>query len=89
MGPLKLDAAGVFAEAQKFQKKLTAGMKVLGTLDDVQFGVTPKDEIYREDKLVVYRFRGDRKPTTGPTWSICRKTNRWCATCSPRVKTFT
>ncbi|TAH45843.1 MAG: class III poly(R)-hydroxyalkanoic acid synthase subunit PhaC [Gammaproteobacteria bacterium] len=77
MGPLKLDAAGVFAEAQKFQKKLTAGMKVLGTLDDVQFGVTPKEEIYREDKLVVYRFRGDRKPTAKtPTLIVYALVNR-------------
>ena len=77
MGPLKLDAAGVFAEAQKFQKKLTAGMKVLGTLDDVQFGVTPKEEVYREDKLVVYRFRGDRKPTAKtPTLIVYALVNR-------------
>ena len=77
MGPLKLDAAGVFAEAQKFQKKLTAGMKVLGTLDDVQFGVTPKEEVYREDKLVVYRFRGVRKPTAkAPTLIVYALVNR-------------
>ena len=60
MGPLKLEPSRLYEEAMRFQKKMTAGSAVLRNLDDVDFGVTPKDEIYREDKMVVYRFRGSQ-----------------------------
>ena len=63
MGPLNIAASELFEEAVRFQRKMSRGAEVLRTLDDVDFGVTPKDEVYREDKLVVYRFRGEKKPT--------------------------
>jgi polyhydroxyalkanoate synthase len=53
-----------YDEALKFQKKLSAGLPVLRNLDDVEFGVTPKEAIYRDDKLVVYRLRGEKAPTS-------------------------
>ncbi len=40
-----------------------AALQTLRTVDDVHFGVTDKEEIYREDKVVVYRFKGDKPPT--------------------------
>ena len=49
MGPLNIEPFKLFEEAQKFQRKMTAGMQVLGKLDDVEFGVTAKEEVYRED----------------------------------------
>jgi polyhydroxyalkanoate synthase len=63
MGPIRIEAGKILDEALKFQGKLAAGMQVLRNLDDVDFGVTPKEEVYREDKLVVYRFKGANKPT--------------------------
>jgi len=36
---------------------------VLRSLDDVDYGATAKEEVYREDKLVLYRFKGEKKPT--------------------------
>jgi len=77
MGPLNLEPAKVYEEVQKFQKKLTAGMQVLRNLDDVDFGATRKEEIYREDKVVVYRFRGEKAPTAStPTLIVYALVNR-------------
>jgi len=50
-------------EALKFNKKLADGVQTLADLDDVHYGVTPKQEVYREDKVVLYRFMGEKKPT--------------------------
>ena len=77
MGPIRIEPAKLFDEAARFQKKLVAGMSVLRQVDDVDFGVTAKDEVYREDKLVVYRFRGDRAPTAKtPTLIVYALVNR-------------
>jgi polyhydroxyalkanoate synthase len=77
MGPLNIEPFKLFEEAQKFQKKVSSGMQVLRTLDEVDFGCTEKEEVYREDKLVVYRFRGEREPTAKtPTLIVYALVNR-------------
>ena len=77
MGPVRIEPAKLVDEAIRFQKKLAAGAEVLRKLDDVEFGCTPKEEVYREDKLVVYRFRGDREPTARvPTLIVYALVNR-------------
>ncbi len=64
MDPIRIDPQRAIDEATKFNQKLAAGLKTLRTLDDVDFGVTDREEIYREDKLVLYRFKGENKPTS-------------------------
>jgi polyhydroxyalkanoate synthase subunit PhaC len=63
MEPVKIAPQKALDETLNMQKKLAAGMKVLRELDDVDYGATEKEAIYREDKLVVYRFKGPRAPT--------------------------
>ena len=63
MNPIRIAPQKAYEEAQKFQQKIAAGMQVLRTLDDVHYGATEKEEVYREDKLVLYRFKGPHKPT--------------------------
>jgi polyhydroxyalkanoate synthase len=63
MEPVKIEPAKALDETLKMQKKLAAGLKTLRELDDVDFGATGKEAIYREDKMVVYRFNGPRTPT--------------------------
>ena len=63
MEPVRIDPAKALDETLKMQKKLAAGLKTLREVDDVDYGVTGKEAIYREDKLVVYRFKGARTPT--------------------------
>ncbi len=62
MGPLKLDPKTVLDEAARYSQKLTQGSQVLRHLDDVHYGATDKEAVYREDKLVLYRFKGDQAP---------------------------
>jgi len=46
-------------ELAGINRKVLAGLENLSHLheDDIQFGTTPKDEVYREDKVVLYRYR--------------------------------
>lgn len=63
MGPIKFSPSRIMDDTRRMQEKLAAGMKTLREMDDVSYGVTPKEEIWRDDKVVLYRFRGERKPT--------------------------
>lgn len=62
-GAIQIQPQALVEEALRFSQKLSAGLTTLRELDDVQFGCTEKEEIYREDKLVLYRFKGDNEPT--------------------------
>lgn len=63
MGPIRIEPARALDEALRIQKKIGAGLATLRSLDDVDYGATEKAEVYREDKLVLYRFKGEKKPT--------------------------
>lgn len=39
-----------------FNRKVLAGMDTLANVEDVEVGFSPKEEIYREDKTVLYRY---------------------------------
>jgi len=61
--PLKLSPDRLAEEAFKVQQKLGAGLKTLREVDDVGYGATDKEAVYRDGRLVLYRFRGDKAPT--------------------------
>ena len=63
MQAVKIQPAKAAEEVITTQRKLGAALETLRSMDDVDFGVTAKEEIYREDKVVVYRFKGERAPT--------------------------
>jgi polyhydroxyalkanoate synthase subunit PhaC len=63
MNPIRISPQTAYEEAAKFQQKIAAGLKTLRELDEVDYGATEKEEVYREDKLVLYRFKGAHKPT--------------------------
>ena len=46
-------------EYTELTKKLVKAMENLSSLreEDIKIGVTPKEEVYREDKVVMYRFK--------------------------------
>ncbi|MEN1971609.1 class III poly(R)-hydroxyalkanoic acid synthase subunit PhaC [Luteimonas sp. MJ204] len=62
-GPLNITPAGLAEEAMRLQQKLAAGLQVLREVDDVDFGATDKQEVWRDGKVVLYRFIGEREPT--------------------------
>jgi len=46
-------------EYVELTKKVVKGIENLSNLteEDIQIGVTPKEAIYQEDKIVLYRFK--------------------------------
>jgi polyhydroxyalkanoate synthase subunit PhaC len=63
VNPIRIDPQRALDEALKFNQKIAAGFRTLRNLDEVEYGATEKEEIYREDKLVLYRFKGKDKPS--------------------------
>ena len=63
-GSLNITPAGLAEEAMRLQQKLAAGLQVLREVDDVDFGATPREEVWRDGKVVLYRFAGEGTPTT-------------------------
>ena len=62
-GPLNITLDDLADEATRFQQKLGAGLQTLLEVEDVQFGATEREEVWRDGKVVLYRFRGERRPT--------------------------
>jgi polyhydroxyalkanoate synthase len=44
-------------EAEQFMQRVSRGIGALASIGPVEIGATPKDEVYREDKMVLYRYR--------------------------------
>lgn len=51
--------------AQELQERLIKGVENLRKLEerDIRFGVTPKEEVFRNDHVKLYRFKSDVAPT--------------------------
>lgn len=62
-GPLHFTADALAQESLQVQQKLIAGVETLRNVDDVQYGATAKQEVWRDGKVVLYRFVGDKAPT--------------------------
>ena len=62
-GPLNITAQSLAEEAGKVQRKLEAGIDTLREMDEVHFGVTAREEVWRDGKTVLYRFVGEQVPT--------------------------
>ena len=63
IGPLNITFESLVEDAARLQRKLSASLDTLRDLDDVHYGVTPREEVWRDGKVVLYRFRGEQAPT--------------------------
>lgn len=70
-GPLDITPDRLAAEAAEFQQKLGAGLGTLREVDDVDYGATAKEEVWRDGKTVLYRFIGEGKPSAKTPLLIC------------------
>ena len=59
IGPLDITPEALAQEAMRLQAKLGAGLQTLRQVGDTGYGATPKEEVWRDGKVVLYRFRGD------------------------------
>ena len=57
MIPFNIRPEQASQELLDISRKLGDGLKNLYDMDDIETGVTPKDAVYRDDKLVLYRFQ--------------------------------
>ena len=62
-GPLNITPDALALEAMTLQQKLSAGLKTLPEVEDVHYGATAKQEVWRDGKVVLYRFVGEQAPT--------------------------
>ncbi len=62
-GPLNLTPDALALEAMTLQQKLTAGLHTLAQVAEVHYGATPKQEVWRDGRVVMYRFIGEKAPT--------------------------
>ncbi|HET9485095.1 MAG TPA: class III poly(R)-hydroxyalkanoic acid synthase subunit PhaC, partial [Xanthomonadales bacterium] len=63
MGPIRIRPEAAAAELAKLGEKLSAANRTLRSLDHVDYGATSKEEVWRDGKVVLYRYRGERAPT--------------------------
>ncbi len=62
--PLRVTADALAAEAASLQQKLGAGLRTLPGVGNVHYGVTQREEVWRDGKVVLYRFIGASAPTS-------------------------
>lgn len=57
--PIQFDPDKLLQEMTEAQQKMAKGVQNIGRLreEDIQYGASEKDAIYREDKLVLYHFK--------------------------------
>lgn len=56
ISPMMIDPATWAREMFDAQRRLAAGPHTLRAVGDVDFGCSPKDAVYRDDKLTLYRY---------------------------------
>ncbi|HJR72691.1 MAG TPA: class III poly(R)-hydroxyalkanoic acid synthase subunit PhaC [Luteimonas sp.] len=62
-GPVHFTAEGLAQEALRMQQKLSAGVDTLRNVDEVDYGATARQEVWRDGKVALYRFVGENAPT--------------------------
>ncbi|WP_330947597.1 class III poly(R)-hydroxyalkanoic acid synthase subunit PhaC [Thermomonas sp. LB-4] len=63
IGPLNITLDSLAEESSRLQRKLSASIGTLRDMGEVDFGVTPREEVWRDGRVVLYRFKGERAPT--------------------------
>jgi polyhydroxyalkanoate synthase len=69
--PINMGLEALTREALQAQAKLRAGLETLRSLDHVQVGASEREEVWRDGKVVLYRFRGEGEPTQKTPLLIC------------------
>ena len=62
--PFRMDPAKIMDEVSAFQRKLASGMGQLRGARQPGYANTPRELVYSEDKLKVWHFKGEKKPTS-------------------------
>ena len=63
-GPFDFSPDSLAREAIQLQGKLGAGLATLREVDDVTYGATEREEVWRDGRVALYRYKRDTPPTT-------------------------
>ncbi len=75
--PFQLRPEHIAEEVSRFNSKLMRGFTTLAEIGDVEVGVSPKEAVYREDKLVLYHYTPHtKKPNPVPLLIVYALVNR-------------
>ncbi|HSH01575.1 MAG TPA: class III poly(R)-hydroxyalkanoic acid synthase subunit PhaC [Anaerolineae bacterium] len=68
MFPIQINPAEAAQEMMQWNQQIQAGLENLTQLrdNDILYGQTPKDEVYRDDNVVLYRYR----PVVEELWPV-------------------
>ncbi len=67
----------IIQEVVGYHQKLADGLRTVSELGEIDVGVTPKEEVHREDKLVLYRYKAMvEKPAAVPLLVVYALVNR-------------
>ncbi|HEY4143796.1 class III poly(R)-hydroxyalkanoic acid synthase subunit PhaC [Pinirhizobacter sp.] len=69
--PFPTDPARLHEELAAFQRKVVDGLGALRLPGPVSYGSTPREAVYREDKLTLWHFQGEKPPTSRAPVLIC------------------
>ena len=62
-GPVQITPQRIAEDAMRLQQKLGAALQTMRDVGDFDYGATTKQEVWRDGKVVLYRFIGDKAPT--------------------------
>lgn len=68
--PLRLDAESLKDEARRIRLRLVEGVRTLAAVGEVDYGATAREAVWRDGKVVLYRFRGSRPPSARDRKSV-------------------
>ena len=54
---INLSSEQIAEELQTFSARMAQGARILAEIGEVETGVSPRDPVYQEDKLTLYRYR--------------------------------
>lgn len=74
---IDLTPEGISEELRNYSARLTEGMQTLRRIGEIETGVSPRDPVYQEDKLVLYRYQPRvAKPHAVPLLIVYALVNR-------------
>ncbi len=64
--PVQITPQRIAEDAMRLQQKLAAAPRTLREVGDFDYGATTRQEVWRDGKVVLYRFVGEQAPTRRP-----------------------
>ncbi len=61
--PVQITPQRIAEDAMRLQQKLAAAPRTLREVGDFDYGATTRQEVWRDGKVVLYRFIGEKAPT--------------------------